>query len=434
MSAARPHVALVCWGFPPFRGSGAFRPLALANSLAAAGADVTVVTASREVFLVQYGADPTLERHVDPRVELVRVPFYPSHAWPLMNDWPQARVSAPKKFAAQHDPATDYFPEKVYASWLPRVSEALFELHRRKPISLVLGTGAPYVDDEAAALLGANYGIPVVLDDRDSFLADVFTGQPAPLYEERRPYFERWLEICAEMWFVNPPIAQWHRDRFPEHADRIRVVENGWDPGVVDAARIAGVATGPLKAGYVGLVPSNFPMDPVLAAWAGIMDDDSQPAASLRFVGPLGYEVDSEKWKRMESAIAAAPHVEWAGHHPREQLAEIYADLDVLLLIKEGGQMVTGGKTYEYAATGLPIAALVDPASDAVRVLRDYPRLYVADPHDPAAAKAAIAAAMADRITDDGSRLRAAQRFGETLRREEQLGPHVERIVKLAQR
>ena len=89
------------------------------------------------------------------------------------------------------------------------------------------------------------------------------------------------------MWFVNPPIVEWHRQRFPEHADRFHVVENGWDAGVVDAAAIAPAAHSPLRAGYVGLVPTNFPMTPVLNAWERVAaaHDDLAP---LRFIGPPG--------------------------------------------------------------------------------------------------------------------------------------------------
>ena len=46
------------------------------------------------------------------------------------------------------------------------------------------------------------------------------------------------LGRCEQAWFVNPPIAQWHQQRYPEQADRIRVVENGWDRHFLDPAAV----------------------------------------------------------------------------------------------------------------------------------------------------------------------------------------------------
>ena len=130
--------------------------------------------------------------------------------------------------------------------------------------------------------------------------------------------------------------------------------------------------------------------------------------------------------------IAAAPHSEWRGHVPRADLPEEYADLDVLVFVKEGGQFVTGGKPYEYAATGLPIVALVDEESDALRVLGSYPRLYQASPDDPVAAADALRAAIQDRRSDDGAKLHAAQEFGAQLSRSAKLDEAVGRVLEIA--
>lgn len=426
-----PHVTLISWGFPPFRGSGAFRPLALANALADAGARVTVIAAARETFLVHYGADPLLESHIDPRVAVLRVPFYPENAWPVVSDWGPVRAADPAADAIARNRVIPGFPEKVYDTWLPRADAALRQLHTDDPISLIIATGAPYGDLEAAVNVGADHDIPVVLDDRDSFLADVFTGGRHPLYDHRLPFALRWFRTAAEIWFVNPPIADWHSERFPESADRFRVVENGWDPGTVDTGAMPSGPRDPLSVGYVGLIPSNFPMTTVLAGWQANRSQGDQ-AAELVFTGPLGYEVDSPKWRAMADQIAQAPGVRWQGHLSRTELARVYAQLDALLLAKEGGAMVTGGKTYEYAATGLPIAGLVAPGSDAVRVLSDYPRFHLAPELTADGAAQAFADTIADALSSTPERLTAAQRVGGSLSRSAALDGAVDRILGLA--
>lgn len=425
-----PHVALVSWGFPPFRGSGTFRPLAVANALAAAGVRVTVIAAARETFLLHYGADPDLENQIDPAVAVQRVPFFPEGKWPLVNDWGPVRSADPQAWVGTRNRQVPAFPEKVYDTWLPRAREALQELHVSDPVDLIIGTGAPYGDLEAAVAVGSQHDIPVVLDDRDSFLADVFTGGPHPLFAAREPIALRWFRSAREVWFVNPPIAQWHRERYPQFADRFRVVENGWDPGTVVQNATATSPRTPITMGYVGLVPSNFPMETVLAAWATARDRNPGPA-DLVFTGPLGYEVDSPRWKHMAELIERTPGVRWNGHLSRTQLADVYAGLDALLLAKEGGAMVTGGKTYEYAATGLPIAGLIDPGSDAVRVLGGYPRLHLTAELEPTSAAGALGAALTDARGTGSAAVREAQAAGDLLSRSAALAPAVDRILRM---
>ncbi len=91
--------------------------------------------------------------------------------------------------------------------------------------------------------------------------------------------------------------------------------------------------------------------------------------------------------------------------------------------------MVTGGKTYEYAATGLPIAGLIDPGSDAVRVLSAYPRLHLTECLTDEAAATALAAAIDDARTGGADRLAAAQSVGADLSRQAALTPAVDRVL-----
>ena len=76
--------------------------------------------------------------------------------------------------------------------------------------------------------------------------------------------------------------------------------------------------------------------------------------------------------------------------------------------------------------------ALVDETSDALRVLKDYPRLYHAPPNDPVAAADAMRSAIEDRRSDDGVRLRSAQEFGAQLSRSANLQAAVNRVLELS--
>ncbi|MDR1119137.1 MAG: glycosyltransferase, partial [Bifidobacteriaceae bacterium] len=233
-----PHVVYIAWGFPPSRSGGAYRQLATANALAAAGWDVTVLTVDRTVFTQITGADLSLEERIDPRVEVVRTPF----PWPLRNPdrstWSLPHRALPRVWRKCRIAAElALFPEPHYSPWLRPLGRALREVERRQHVDLVLASGNPHVAFAAAYGLHRSTGVPYVLDYRDAWLLDVFTGRQAyPDWGRRARWERRVMGRAAQAWFVNGAIRDWHAARYPDLADRFLVVPNGWDPDLLGAA------------------------------------------------------------------------------------------------------------------------------------------------------------------------------------------------------
>ena len=431
MSAPSPkHVLYVSWGFPPHRGPGTYRGLATVNALAERGHRVTVLTADLATFDVVVGADRSLLAEIDPSVRVLRVPFPAVRADPVVSRWPSQRARARKQWAAElEEREKGLFPEKVYAEWRPRVEAAAYRLHRTDPVDLVIATGNPYVDFVPALHLGVECGVPYVLDDRDAWLLDVYTGEehePGGLAEQ---YWAAMMAGCREAWFVNPPIADWYRGRFPEQADRVRVVENGWDRRYLSSALEPKKADPKrLVVGYVGTISRGLPLELLLEAW-----EQARPrlgrGAELRFYGQLGHG-GAGSAERTELFARYAPlGVRHLGRWPKTRIDEAYGDLDVLLFAKEGGALVTSGKVYEYAATGRPVVCAVEAEHDARRVLADYPRR-----HDPAALTVtgitdALVAAAQDALTPDETTVRAALLVGERFERSNLLVPALDEVL-----
>ena len=268
--ARRPHLLYVAWGFPPCRGSGVYRALATANAFAADGWDVTVLTVEREVFERFTGADPSLEDLVDPRIDVVRVPF----AWPILEtdlrQWSALRIFAPQVWRRLRTRADKrHFPEVSYGPWRPIIEAAAEEIHSRRPVDLTLGTANPNVAFTAGAHLHERFAVPYVLDYRDAWTLDVFDGQ---LVHEPSSEVGRWerrlVDSASEIWFVNEPIAAWHRRHYPEAADRIHVVSNGWDADLApDHEPRVPPADRPLSFGYIGTISLKVPVTEFLEGW-----------------------------------------------------------------------------------------------------------------------------------------------------------------------
>ncbi len=426
-----PHVLYVAWGFPPHRGPGTYRALATANLLAEIGCRVTVLTADLATFDLVVGADNSLLAEIDPRIRVLRVSFPAGRRDPVVNRWELARVAAPPQWLERTlAREAKVFPEPVYGPWRPRIDAAAQRLHRVDPVDLVMATGNPYVDFSVAQRLHVDHGVPFVLDDRDSWVLDVYTGKPFADSAETQQMLGWMLGRCEQAWFVNPPIAQWHRERYPEHADRIRVVENGWDPRFLDPAAVRHSVGERTVLGYVGTISDRFPLGLIVDAWRRARNLSARlKDGELRLFGQLGVSGSGVSVHQSLLDDAAADGVVHMGRWPKNRITEAYSDIDVLVFAKEGSGMVTSGKVYEYVATGLPITSTIEDEHDARRVLAGYPRWHPAAAQDPDALAAAMVEAAEDAAASDPSVVADATLHGLGFRRDRILEPALREIV-----
>src|SRR4051812_17267233 len=377
----RPRVVYVAFYFPPTRASGVYRSRATANHLAAAGWDVTVITPQREFFTDYINSfDPSLEATVRGDVQVDRVRF-PGRAWePDVRRYSWLRANMPTVSKTLNTKLENaLFPEH-YAPWIPRVVRRIGELHRRAPVDLVLATGNPF--SAFVAAWGANRltGIPYVVDYRDSWTLDLFKDQPA--YPPGHPAWtweRRILGRASRIAFVNEPLREWHAERYPRQADRMLVVQNGYEPEILGELPPAPpvVADGlerRLRFGYMGTLTQHVPVEPFLDGWRLARSADPElSAASMHVFGHLGFFPASATTLRAKLPRDGEDGVHYEGSVPKAQVGQAYASLDVLVLMLAGGRYVTSGKVYEYMAAARPIVSVHAPGSAASGVLTGYP-------------------------------------------------------------
>jgi glycosyltransferase involved in cell wall biosynthesis len=443
MTVARiPHLLLVAWGFPPGRSGGVYRALATANAFAADGWDVTVLTVPRDIFVRYTGVDPTLETLVDPRVRVVRVPFRWAALETDLRRYSRLRVRAPILWRRVHSRLDLVrFPESGYGPWRPALQQAALAVHAEHPVDLVLATANPHVSFTAAWQLHQAAAVPYVLDYRDAWLLDVFSGERlhGPLSRAAR-WERRLVGSAAEVWFVNEPIRAWHAALYPAAAGHLHVVANGFDADPArpaDSAQAARPAATPDRAlvfGYIGTVTPKVPLAEFLSGWALARAQSPEMAGAVaRLHGYLGY-FHTPRAETLELVEKAAAGVSYEGPVGRTAAAAAYAGFDVLLLLLGAGRYVTSGKVFEYLATGAPIVSVHDPANAVVDVLSGYPRWFpVTDLSAPAVAAALAGAAAAARKADPQQRA-AALAYAERFRRDRQLAPRIAGLRTLVER
>lgn len=378
---SRPRIVYVAFYFPPTRASGVYRSRATANHLAAAGWDVTVLTPQREFFTDYISSfDPSLEATVRGDVQVDRVRF-PGRSWEpdiRRYSWLRANVPALAK-AINSKVENAIFPEH-YSPWIPRVVRRIRELHRRTPVDLVLATGNPFSAFAAAWAAHRLTGVPYVVDYRDSWTLDLFKDAPAfPPDHPAWRWERRVLDRAARIVFVNDPLREWHAARYPQDAERMLVVENGYEPEILGDLPAAPPvfsdgAERPLRFGYMGTLTQHVPVGPFLDGWRlARAADPALASASMHVFGHLGFFPASATVLRATLPRDGEDGVRYEGSVPKAEVGRAYAGLDVLVLMLAGGRYVTSGKVYEYMAAGRPIVSVHPPDSAARGPLTGYP-------------------------------------------------------------
>ena len=378
---AAPHLLYVAWGYPPARTGGVHRALATANRFAEMGWRVTVLTADLGFWETHTGADASLLELIDPRIAVVRVPF----SWPAkdpdLSTWPLWRVLAPRlwwRWRVWSDRRD--FPEAAYGPWGAPLAEAARSVHAADPVGLVVATVNPYVDAVAGLTLHSEHDVPFVVDYRDAWSLDMFSG--ATLHTADSPIGrveQDWFQRAREIWFVNEPIRAWHAARHPGAADRMHVVPNGIDSIATFSPRLlqsSDPAHAEVVFGYLGTLTYRVPLSVLLAGWRlareeGLVGDGDR----LDLRGYLGYYRAADERIAAQIAAAGDVGVSYGGPVAKADVGGFYAGCHVLLLAMGSGRYVTSGKTYEYAATGLPVVGVYDNETEARATLAGYPLL-----------------------------------------------------------
>ncbi|MFB7232901.1 MULTISPECIES: glycosyltransferase [unclassified Streptomyces] len=446
-SDRRPRVLYLAFYFPPSRASGVYRARATANFLASKNWDVTVCAAPLDFLYDVIGSvDEELSETVDPRIRVER-PSLNQYSWQQdLRSYSRLRRSFPLMAARLFEFGQEkVFPER-YASWAWASVARGLKMHARKRFDVVVATGNPFASFGAAWLFNRLTGVPYVADYRDSWTLDLFHDQPAfPEDHIAWGWEKKVLGRASASVFVNEALRGWHADRYPEAADRMMVVPNGWDADVIPEGHTSQAQPEtvgpdepqkPLTFAYLGTLTAKQPVEEMAEAFKIARRHPELAGAELQIHGHLGFFKNSPQTlvKRLGLDDAAAERegeesgLRYCGPVSKTEVGEVYENADVLVFLAGGGKYVTSGKIFEYMAFGHPIVSVHAPGIAAQDVLDGYPLWFNANSLDPEALAATmIAAGKAARDLDPEQR-EAARRHADIYTREAVLVPFEERL------
>lgn len=227
-----------------------------------------------------------------------------------------------------------------------------------------------------ASALHRKTGIPWVADFRDPMAQDDYPSDP----KTWRSFSEIEADAMANASrcvFTTPSAARMYQQRYPHAAERIAVIENGYDeesfalvnPRSPRPDHDAGQAR-PLVLLHSGVVYATE-RDPthLFAALGRLMRDGRLTPQGLRI--RFRAAVNDDMLRNLAAAHGASAFIELCPAIPyREALTEMMS-VDALLVLQASNcNAQIPAKIYEYLRARRPILCLTDPAGDTAGVLR----------------------------------------------------------------
>ncbi|CAN5868380.1 glycosyltransferase family 4 protein [soil metagenome] len=434
---AGPRLLFIAFPFPPSRGAGVYRTVAVANHLAARGWDVTAIAPDDEYFDRYQGSeDRSLISWVSPSVRVKRVLLTNPYLETDVRRMSLARVAAPTRHARRVQKLrTQVSPLDHYPFWYePVVREGLRASFLRR-FDVILATGNPFSSFVAARELSRLTKRPYVLDYRDAWTLDQFEGTIKPGATETALALEySLLSDASGVISVNEEILGWlnRTHRVPSSVQRM-VIPNGFDPHFVgsNSGRTPNHDS-PIQVLHIGtLVPGKMDWESMLGQFSRTAHTHSMDLR-LDVYGHLGFSGKQET--SLRDLFEHDGYVNYQGPVNRAQVSTLYDKADVLYLPLYESPYVTSGKVYEMMATGKPILAWGAASAGALKPLQGYPSLVRADTARPSGWADALATAARMAREPSGDLARASRGFAVQYERDRQLEPLDGLLRRIARR
>lgn len=347
------RLLIVAFHFPPLAGSsGIQRTLRFARYLPEFGWEPVILTAHPRAY-EQVAEDQLAD--IPRGIEVVRAP-----AW-----------DAARHFSlGGRYPGWLARPDRWLSWWAGAVPAGMGMIRRHAPHA-IWSTYPVATAHSIGATLRARSGLPWVADFRDPMAQDDYPEDPATWRSFDRVE-RRAIGAASVATFTTPSALRLYRERYPERAARMHLVENGYDEETFADLQ----ARAPLNPGRLTLLHSGivYPSerDPTRLFTALGRLRRSQPDVFARLVVRFRAPVHEELLRRLANeagvtdAIEVLPAVAY-----RDALDEMMAADGLLVLQAANCNAQIPAKLYEYLRTRRPVVALTDPAGDTAVVMRE---------------------------------------------------------------
>lgn len=369
----RPKVLIVTYFYPPINVTGALRPLSFAKYLPKYGYDVQILTTARHgsnedenPFNIMRGFEP-YGYFIAPLRNL------------LMRNVPASKRSTARVLSSESVLSRIQnrllIPDQA-VTWFPFATILAAYRAKHSPFDIVLSTSPPESPHLVAFLLKKMCKVPWIADFRDGWLFEPL--KPAGCYQGVQGSILKYLESSVVknadgIIGVTSPIAQDFSIRYPDCANKVSVIPNGYDKEEMDQVVRSRTDDNLFKITYTGALSLSRPGRSVsffLEAIASLVQNNESEIANHLRVSFVGDFLPEEQLQ--VNGMGLEHWVTFSNSVPRQEAIQMQKDSDVLLLITEPNRKgVATAKLFDYIGAYRPILALAkgDTAGEIVNSL-----------------------------------------------------------------
>lgn len=344
------RVLMIAFHFPPLAGSsGIQRTLRFARYLPDFGWEPTILTAHPRAY---ERTSDDLVNDVPSGVRVIRA---------------QAWDSARHFSVAGRYPAVLSRPDRWLSWMLGAVPAGLRAIQALHPLA-IWSTYPIATAHRIGGLLSTQSGLPWLADFRDPMVQDDYPPNLATKQSFAR--IERDTVSRAHFsTFTTPSAVSTYQSRYPEHADRCVLLENGYDEEVFSGVQVGeALCPGKLTLLHSGIVyPSERNPIHIFTALAHLRATAPEiyVRIKLRFRAPVHTDLLHRLalQNQVEDAIEILPPIGY-----RDALNEMVQADGLLILQASNCNAQIPAKFYEYIRARRPVLALTDPVGDTALV------------------------------------------------------------------
>ena len=250
--------------------------------------------------------------------------------------------------------------------------------------------------------------LPWIADFRDPMAQDGYPPDPKT-WQSFKYVEETAIRAARASVFTTPGAARMYRERYPDRASQIEVIENGYDEESFAGLQFDGAGREPLSPGALTLLhsgivyPSERDPTALIEAVALLIASGRIRRNTLRLrfraAGHDALLADLARTHGIADVVELCPPIPY-----RDALAEMVRADALLVLQAANCNEQIPAKLYEYLGAGRPIVALADSAGDTALTLRAAGLDSIA-PLDSASSIAALLASVLSEIAAGKVRL-----------------------------
>jgi glycosyltransferase involved in cell wall biosynthesis len=362
------RVLLLAYMFPPIVDGGAFRPTAFARYLPEFGYEPLVLTRPDSGKLP---VDPSQLDKLPTAVRIERVRSGFVDGWQehfrrrlrwlrpieLLLGRPRGWIADGVSWRiARRDQLRQW-----EVSWMhPAIASGLQLIELYKPEALI-ATGPPFETLKAGWSLHQRTRVPLIADFRDPWTYGVLWNPANPKRARHEQAWEaRVVRDAATVLVVTPSMQRNMRDSYPEAADNVELVMNGYEDS-------DGPALSPpndrFVLRYIGSVMERRLPAVLFEGLRRLRARFPEVARDTR-VELVGPNLDASSVADRIHTENLSDMVEWLGPVNHQRSRELMRSSHVLLHIESTATYAVSGKLFEYLAARRHVLGMTPPGSD----------------------------------------------------------------------